>query len=169
MDGTSVIVAFATPPRFTSHSCTETVMRSSPAAKTLVVSPEDRKTLQRWIRMPTAPQRLVLRSRIVLMLADGCPAREVARRLGVSRPTVSLWRRRYMQEGCDVLTRDRPGRGRPRAAAKQPLVASQRNLSATRHEEETARDGNWLYRGDDSASRDRSAPHQRRRSSERKR
>jgi transposase len=64
--------------------------------------------------MPTAPQRLVLRSRIVLMLADGCPAREIARRLGVSRPTVALWRRRYAEEGCDALTRDRPGRGRKR-------------------------------------------------------
>jgi hypothetical protein len=49
------------------------------------MSHEERKTLERWVRMPTASQRLVLRSRIVLMLADGCPAREVARRLGVSR------------------------------------------------------------------------------------
>ena len=80
----------------------------------LAVGSEDRQTLERWIRMPTAPQRLVLRSRIVLMLADGCPAREVARRLGVSRPTVALWRRRYAAEGCAALTRDRPGRGRKR-------------------------------------------------------
>jgi transposase len=96
-------------------------MRSSPD-KGLVVSHEERKTLERWVRMPTAPQRLVLRSRIVLMLADGCPAREVARRLGVSRPTVALWRRRYTQEGCEALTRDRPGRGRK----PSPTVESSR-------------------------------------------
>lgn len=75
-------------------------MRSSPATERVVVSPEDRKTLERWIRIPTAPQRLVLRSRIVLMLADVCPAREVARRLGVSRPTLALWRRRYAEKGA---------------------------------------------------------------------
>ena len=64
--------------------------------------------------MPTAQQRLVLRSRIVLMLADGCAAREVARVLGVSRPTVALWRQRYEQEGPQALTHDRPGRGSTR-------------------------------------------------------
>lgn len=125
MDGATAIVV-STPSRSFLDSCAETGMRRSPAVKKLVVSPDDRKTLERWIRMPTAPQRLVLRSRIVLMLGEGCPAREVARRLGVSRPTVALWRRRYSQEGVEALERDRPGRGRKRsrAAAKQPIVAS---------------------------------------------
>jgi transposase len=95
-----------------------------------VVSHDDRRMLERWVRMPTATQRLVLRSRIVLLLADGCPAREVARRLGVSRPTVALWRRRYAEEGCDALTRDRPGRGRKRSRTgeRQPLVAADTDL-----------------------------------------
>lgn len=105
-------------------------MRSSTDPERLVVSHEDRQTLERWIRMPTAPQRLVLRSRIVLMLADGCPARQVARRLGVSRPTVALWRRRYAIDGIDALPIDRPGRGRKalRVGGKQALVASARDL-----------------------------------------
>jgi transposase len=72
----------------------------------------DRATLERWVRAPTTPQRLVLRSRIVLMLAEGLSAREVARRLGISRHTVDLWRARYSQDGCGVLTHDKPGRGR---------------------------------------------------------
>jgi hypothetical protein len=88
------------------------LMRHPTVLEPFVVSREDRRTLDRWVRMPTAPQRLVLRSRIVLLLADGYAAREVARRLGVSRPTVALWRRRYAEEGCHALTRDRPGRGR---------------------------------------------------------
>jgi DNA-directed RNA polymerase specialized sigma24 family protein len=83
---------------------------------TLVVSPEDRDTLGLWIRMPTAAQRLVLRSRIVLMLSEGLSAREVSRRLGVSRHTVDLWRVRYVREGSDTLMRDRPGRGRKPAS-----------------------------------------------------
>lgn len=77
----------------------------------------DRATLERWVRMPTATQRVVRRSRIVLLLDEGLTAREVARRLGVSRQTVDLWRRRYADEGRDALTRDRPGRGRKRRAA----------------------------------------------------
>jgi transposase len=91
-------------------------MASSLAAEALKVPPEDRDTLGLWIRMPTAAQRLVLRSRIVLMLAEGHSAREVGRRLGVSRHTVDLWRARYVREGSDTLRRDRPGRGRKRTA-----------------------------------------------------
>jgi len=52
---------------------------------------------------------------MVLLLATGLSAREVARRIGVSRHTVDLWRKRYLEEGCDSLTRDRPGRGRKRS------------------------------------------------------
>jgi hypothetical protein len=79
------------------------------------VDGHDRATLERWIRAPTTPQRTVLRSRMVLLLGQGLSAREVARRLGVSRHTVDLWRERYLEEGCETLTRDRPGRGRRRS------------------------------------------------------
>jgi hypothetical protein len=83
----------------------------------VLVTRSDRATLESWTRAPTTPQRTVIRSRIVLLLADGLSARAVARRLGVSRHTVDLWRSRFLEAGCDVLTRDRPGRGRkPRAA-----------------------------------------------------
>jgi DNA invertase Pin-like site-specific DNA recombinase len=81
------------------------------------VSRDDRAILERWVRSGTTPQRTVIRSRIVLLLDEGLSAREVARRLGVSRHTVDLWRARYIKEGCDVLTHDRPGRGRKRASA----------------------------------------------------
>lgn len=81
------------------------------------LDPRDRTTLEGWVRAQTTPQRTVLRSRIVLLLADGLSAREVARRLGVSRHTVDLWRKRYLEEGRDTLTRDRAGRGRKRGAA----------------------------------------------------
>jgi hypothetical protein len=82
----------------------------------LVANAADRATLERWIRTPTLPQRTVLRSRIVLLLLDGHSAREVGRRLGISRHTVDLWRIRYSTGGCDALTHDRPGRGRKRSS-----------------------------------------------------
>ena len=74
----------------------------------------DRRRLEQWVRARTAPQRTVLRSRIVLLLSEGQSAREVARRLEVSRHTVDLWRKRYIEEGCPALLTDRPGRGRRR-------------------------------------------------------
>jgi transposase len=77
-----------------------------------LLQPDDRSTLEAWVRARTTPQRTALRSRIVLLLDEGHSAREVARRLGVSRHTVDLWRARFIQEGCESLTRDRPGRGR---------------------------------------------------------
>jgi transposase len=64
------------------------------------------------VRARITPQRIVLRSRIVLMLDDGLSHHEVSRQLGVSRHTVRLWRRRYLEGGSDSLTRDKPGRGR---------------------------------------------------------
>lgn len=80
----------------------------------------ERATLERWVRSGTTPQRTVMRSRIVLMLAEGLSAREVARRLGVNRHTVVLWDARFVKEGCDALTRDKPGRGRKPATSPVP-------------------------------------------------
>lgn len=78
----------------------------------LAVSDSDRRVLSRWVRAGTTPQRLVRRARIVLLSADGCSAREIARRLGVSTHTVGLWRRRFQSGGASALKRDAPGRGR---------------------------------------------------------
>jgi transposase len=76
------------------------------------VSENDRRLLSGWIRAGKTPQRVVRRARIVLLAADGCSARETARRLGVSTHTVSLWRRRYHAGGSAALLHDAPGRGR---------------------------------------------------------
>jgi hypothetical protein len=86
------------------------------------VDARDRAILERWTRARTTPQRIVLRSRMILLLADGCSAREAARRLAVSRHTVDLWRRRYTEAGCSALTTDRPGRGRKRHGISSPMA-----------------------------------------------
>ena len=80
---------------------------------------EDRRVLEGWVRARTAPQRLVLRSRIVLLLANGQSGRAVALALGVSRHTVDVWRTRYRQGGCDALSQDKPGRGRKPSGSKR--------------------------------------------------
>ena len=72
-----------------------------------------RLLLEHWIRSATMPQRVVRRSRIVLLWMDGAAKDDIARTLGVSRPTVRLWTSRFQNGGPEVLLRDAPGRGRP--------------------------------------------------------
>lgn len=76
----------------------------------VVLSDEERATLQRWARRPTSAQALALRCRIVLACADGGHHREVAERLGVSRKTVGKWRNRFLRDRLDGLHDEaRPG------------------------------------------------------------
>ena len=65
------------------------------------------------MRAQNTPQSVALRARIVLLSADGLPNSRIAREVGVSRPTVILWRERFRQGGPDGLTKIAPGRGRP--------------------------------------------------------
>ena len=91
----------------------------------LPLTDEQRATLERWLRAGTTPQRLVFRSRIVLLAARGMPSPHVARQLDTSQDTVRLWRRRFAAAGPDALRRDAPGRGRKRqitAAREQQVV-----------------------------------------------
>jgi hypothetical protein len=80
--------------------------------KPLALSAAERTALQRWARQSTAEYRVVMRSRILLLLDQQLSARAVARVLQTTRHTVDLWRRRFTTEGIDCVTRDRPGRGR---------------------------------------------------------
>jgi transposase len=72
-----------------------------------------RAELEAVSRRATAPFRLVLRARIVLLAAAGLPNPAVAARLGVCEDTARKWRRRYRQQGITGLA-DAPRPGRPR-------------------------------------------------------
>ncbi len=76
------------------------------------VANEHLQMLERWSQAPTTQQRLVRRSRIVLMAANGCTLGDIADELGTSRSTVRLWVERFGIGGPDALCHDRPGRGR---------------------------------------------------------
>lgn len=72
----------------------------------LVMTSEQRRTLEAWVRARTTPQRVVLRSRICLLAADGESNNAIARQLGTSRPTVILWRNRFKEQGPPGLAED---------------------------------------------------------------
>jgi transposase len=78
----------------------------------LPISPEQRETPETWIAARKTPQRLVLRAQIVLRAAAGMANHRIARELNTSRPSVLLWRQRFVVGGPTALTEDAPGRGR---------------------------------------------------------
>ena len=86
-------------------------MWESPEA--LDVGDEARRTLEGWVSARTSPQRIVMRARIVLLAAQGMANRRIAQEVRTSRPTVLLWRNRFVAGGVGALLEDAPGRGRP--------------------------------------------------------
>jgi transposase len=78
----------------------------------LAISDEQQRTLQAWIAARNTPQKVVFRSRIVLMAAEGKANRRIAHELQTSRPRVILWRQRFAEGGPTALTEDALGRGR---------------------------------------------------------
>jgi transposase len=83
------------------------------SAPALSVPDRDLQTLRSWIRSSAIEAGLAERARIVTLAAEGLANTEIAERLGISRPTVIQWRRRYETGGIDALV-DRPRSGRPR-------------------------------------------------------
>jgi transposase len=80
----------------------------------LVLTGDERRTLENWVRRRSTAQGLALRARIVLACAEGGPNVAVAARLGVDRKTVNRWRSRFLRGRLDGLTDD-PRPGVPRA------------------------------------------------------
>jgi DNA-binding CsgD family transcriptional regulator len=75
------------------------------------VRPGDEPKLTSLLRSSTLGAGLAQRARIVLLAAQGLPNAEIARRVGMSRPTVIGWRNRYETGGIRALgDLDRSGR-----------------------------------------------------------
>src|SRR6266516_758334 len=77
----------------------------------LELTPEERSELRRRTVSSTATQRDALRARIVLLRSQGKKEAEVAKMVGTSTNTVSLWSKRFDSGGLDGL-KDEKGRGR---------------------------------------------------------
>lgn len=88
---------------------------------TLRLADEDRVILEAWMRSPKVSAGAALRAGIVLGSADGEGTSVLARRLGVSRPTVISWRERYRLGGMAAL-RDAPRSGRPKVVDEAEIL-----------------------------------------------
>src|SRR5829696_7889280 len=82
---------------------------------------EDRAELTRWLRTPSLRAGLAQRARIVLLADDGVGTNEIVHRVGVSKPTVIAWKKRYAAEGIAGLD-DRAKPGRPATVDEVAVV-----------------------------------------------
>jgi transposase len=87
--------------------------RRGPKLPELALTEDERATLQRWARRAKSSQALALRCRILLACAEGVSNAAVAARLGISKPTVTKWRSRFVARRLEGLADEpRPGAAR---------------------------------------------------------
>ena len=87
------------------------------------VAPRDREVLESWLRSSSLRNGLAQRARIVLLAADGVAVKDIVERVGVSKPTVIGWKKRYAAEGLGGLE-DRPKPGRRRVVDEAAVVSA---------------------------------------------
>jgi transposase len=69
------------------------------------------------------PQKIALRARLILRACDGAANVAIAKELGVSRPTVLLWRERFASAGVQGIMADAPRPGRKKALSPEQVQA----------------------------------------------
>lgn len=85
---------------------------------------DERSVLTRHGRSLTAPYRVVIRARALLLAAEKLENSDIAERLNVSRSFVSELRKRFCRERLEALE-DRPRSGRPARFSPQPTGSCQ--------------------------------------------
>ena len=73
------------------------------AAPPLLLRVGDHEELTRLVRASSVRAGMAQRARIVLLASEGLRNAEIAERVGVSRPTVNVWRSRYVDAGLAGL------------------------------------------------------------------
>jgi transposase len=102
----------------------------SRVAVPIILSSNEHSTLDTWIRGRRFPVRLIQRAQIIQMAADGMQSQNIAQELGISRPTVQLWRQRFLALRLVGLEKDAP---RPGRIPKIPEKKIQAVVEATLH------------------------------------
>jgi len=101
-------------------------------APPIVLSAPERATLDTWRHARRLPHRQVIRAQIVTLAADGMDSQDIAKALGVSRPTVQLWRQRFLALRIAGLEKDAPRPGRkPRLSPEKIKAVVEATLHST--------------------------------------
>ncbi|MEU7765315.1 IS630 family transposase [Nocardia sp. NPDC049190] len=88
----------------------------------LILTDDERETLQRWARRAKSSQALAQRCRIVLGCVAGKSNKEVAAELGIWPQTVGKWRNRFVARRLEGLV-DEPRPGAPRTITDEQVEA----------------------------------------------
>jgi transposase len=92
-------------------------------ATSLRLEASQRKRLEFLVRAGNTPQKLVQRARIILLAAAGQSNSAIAREVGMSRPSVLLWRARFARGGVPGLSYEQPRPGRKPAIGPEKIQA----------------------------------------------
>ena len=92
-----------------------------PKPPAVPLSEAERHALHTLIRAHKTPQHLSFRAHVILLLAAGLTAPDVARRLGTTRTTVRRWRRHWLK---------RPGGAVPERLQDAPRPGTPATVSA---------------------------------------
>jgi transposase len=80
--------------------------------RALALSADQLEQLEQWLAAHGTPQQVALRCRIVLAAVQGGSDLSIAAGLDVNRHTVTLWRKRFAEQGLECLWQIAAGRGR---------------------------------------------------------
>lgn len=84
----------------------------------VVLNSQQRSELEEIARSGSLPAGFVLRSKILLLLADGFSYEAIQDKLDTTAPTISRWKKRFVERGLDGLETHRPGQGPSKLTAK---------------------------------------------------
>jgi transposase len=98
-------------------------MRTGRPVAVVTVTAEQRLELETWSRRPKTAQALALRSRIILLAAQGASNKSIAAKLSTTPHTAGKWRKRFASAGNDgLLDEPRPGTSRKLSDKQVELV-----------------------------------------------
>jgi transposase len=101
-------------------------------AEPILLSSEEQARLDSWASARSMSFRIVQRAKIVQMAANGILSQDIAQKLHISRPTVQLWRQRFLSLRLAGLEKDAPRPGRlPRIPQKKVNAIVEATLHTT--------------------------------------
>lgn len=101
-----------------------------PQAAPLHVSPLQLDTLQHIVRRSTSAQRLVKRSRVILLAVSGIPNTQIAKQVQVDHETVRRWRDRWRAAEARLQAIEATGKPKVLGQAIEALLTDEQRPGA---------------------------------------
>ncbi len=101
-----------------------------PQAAPLDVSPHQLDILQHIVRRTTSAQRLVKRSRIILLAVTGMPNTQIAKQVQVDHETVRRWRDRWRAAAARLQAIEAAGKPKVLSQAIEALLTDEQRPGA---------------------------------------